>query len=62
MAPILLCKGAPAPFRVWELTLRREAAVRAEAQAQEEEVARRMAADPVHKGMVLLKAMEAGHL
>jgi 5-methylthioadenosine/S-adenosylhomocysteine deaminase len=39
-----------------------EAAVRAEAQAQAEAVARRVAADPVHKGMALLAAMEAGRL
>ena len=37
-----------------------EAAVRAEAQA--EAVARRVVADPVHKGMTLLKAMEADWL
>ncbi len=39
-----------------------EAAVRAEAQAQAEAVAQRVAADPVHKGMALLAAMEAGRL
>jgi 5-methylthioadenosine/S-adenosylhomocysteine deaminase len=39
-----------------------EAAVRAEAQAQAEAVAQRVAADPVHKGMALLTAMEAGRL
>ena len=39
-----------------------EAVVRAEAQAQAEVVARRTAADPVHKRMALLKAMEAGQL
>ncbi len=39
-----------------------EAAVRAEAQEQAEEVARRVAADPVHKEMALLEAMEAGQL
>jgi len=33
--------------------------VQAEAQAQAEEVARRVAADPVHKEMALLDAMEA---
>ena len=38
------------------------AAGRAEAQAQAEEVARRVAADPVHKEMALLEAMEAGRL
>ena len=39
-----------------------EDAVRAEAQEQSEAVARRVAADPVHKGMALLEAMEAGWL
>jgi 5-methylthioadenosine/S-adenosylhomocysteine deaminase len=39
-----------------------EATVRAEAQAQAEAVAHRVAADPVHKGMALLAAMEAGQL
>jgi 5-methylthioadenosine/S-adenosylhomocysteine deaminase len=39
-----------------------EDAVRAAAQAQAEAVARRVAADPVHKGMALLSAMEAGQL
>ena len=39
-----------------------EAAIRAEAQVQAEEVARRVAADPVHKDMALLDAMEAGQL
>jgi 5-methylthioadenosine/S-adenosylhomocysteine deaminase len=39
-----------------------EAAVRAEAQVQAEALARRVAADPVHKGMDLLAAMEAGYL
>jgi 5-methylthioadenosine/S-adenosylhomocysteine deaminase len=39
-----------------------EAAVRAEAQAQAEAVARRVAADPVHQGMALMEAMEAGQL
>jgi 5-methylthioadenosine/S-adenosylhomocysteine deaminase len=34
-----------------------EAALRAEAQAQAAEVARRVAADPVHNEMALLKAM-----
>jgi 5-methylthioadenosine/S-adenosylhomocysteine deaminase len=36
--------------------------VRAEAQHQAEALARRAAADPVHKGMALLDAMEAGRL
>jgi 5-methylthioadenosine/S-adenosylhomocysteine deaminase len=39
-----------------------EVAVRAEAQAQAEALARRLAADPVHKGKALLEAMEAGRL
>jgi 5-methylthioadenosine/S-adenosylhomocysteine deaminase len=39
-----------------------EAAIRAQVQEQAEAVARRVAADPVHKGMALMKAMEAGQL
>jgi 5-methylthioadenosine/S-adenosylhomocysteine deaminase len=39
-----------------------EEAIRAHAQAQAEEVAARVAADPVHKEMVLLEAMESGCL
>lgn len=39
-----------------------EAVIRAEAQAQAAEVARRVAADPVHKDMALLEAMKAGRL
>ena len=39
-----------------------EEAVRAEAQEQAEDVARRVGADPVHRGMALLGAMEAGRL
>jgi 5-methylthioadenosine/S-adenosylhomocysteine deaminase len=39
-----------------------EEAVRAEAQAEAEALARRVTADPVHKGMALLEAMEAGWL
>jgi 5-methylthioadenosine/S-adenosylhomocysteine deaminase len=39
-----------------------EDAVRAEAQAQAEALAQHVAADPVHKGMALLAAMEAGQL
>jgi len=39
-----------------------ETAVRAEAQAQAEAVAQRVAADPVRKGMALLAAMEVGRL
>jgi hypothetical protein len=45
-----------------EVLVADEAAVRAEAQMQAEEVARRVAADPVHKEMALLKVMEAGQL
>jgi hypothetical protein len=36
--------------------------VRVEAQHQAEALAWRVAADPVHKGMALLDAMEAGRL
>jgi 5-methylthioadenosine/S-adenosylhomocysteine deaminase len=39
-----------------------EAAVRAEAQAQAGALAQRVAADPIHEGMVLLEAMKAGRL
>jgi 5-methylthioadenosine/S-adenosylhomocysteine deaminase len=39
-----------------------ESAVRAEAQLQAEALAQRVAADPVHEGMALLAAMEAGQL
>ena len=39
-----------------------EDAVRAEAQAQAKAVAQRVAADPVHRGMALLDAMEVGRL
>ncbi len=39
-----------------------EEAVRAEAQAQAEPLAQRVAADPVHKGMALLEAMGLGQL
>ena len=39
-----------------------EAAVRAAAQRQAEAVARRVVADPVHKGLALLDAMETGFL
>ena len=45
-----------------EVLIADEAAIRAEAQAQAEEVARRVAADPVHREMALLEAMEAGQL
>ena len=39
-----------------------ESAIRAEAQTQAEAVARRVAADPIHEGMALLAAMDAGQL
>ena len=39
-----------------------EAAIRAEAQEQAEALAWRVAADPVHKRMALLDAMEAGQV
>jgi len=39
-----------------------EVGICAEAQIQAEAVARRVAADPVHEGMALLEAMEAGQL
>jgi 5-methylthioadenosine/S-adenosylhomocysteine deaminase len=39
-----------------------EEVVRIEAQIQAEALARRVAADPVHKGMALLDAMEVGQL
>jgi ABC-type uncharacterized transport system ATPase component len=45
-----------------EVLVADEAAVRAEAQAEEAEVVRRVAADPVGKEMALLEAMKVGHL
>jgi len=45
-----------------EVLVAEEDAVRAEAQAQAEAVAHRVAADPVHKGMALLETLEAGQL
>ena len=39
-----------------------EDAIRAEAQAQADEIARRVTTDPTHKNMSLLTAMEAGQL
>ena len=45
-----------------EVTTADEGAIRAEAQVQAEEVARRVAADPAHKEMALLEAMEKGLL
>jgi hypothetical protein len=41
-----------------EVLVADEAGVREEAQTQTEQVARRVAADPVHKEMALLEAME----
>ncbi len=45
-----------------ELVCANEAEVRMEAQVQAMEVARCVAADPLHKGLALVKAMEAGKL
>jgi 5-methylthioadenosine/S-adenosylhomocysteine deaminase len=45
-----------------EVLIADEAAVREEAQVQAEEVARRVAADPVHKEMALLEAMKTAQL
>ena len=45
-----------------EVLVADETAIRAEAQVQAEEVARHVVADPVHKEMALLEAMEAGRL
>jgi 5-methylthioadenosine/S-adenosylhomocysteine deaminase len=45
-----------------EVLVADEAVVRAEAQVQAEEVARRVAADPVHKEMALLEAMAKSQL
>ncbi len=39
-----------------------EAGIRAEAQAQAEAIARRVAADPIHREMALMQAMDAGRL
>jgi 5-methylthioadenosine/S-adenosylhomocysteine deaminase len=39
-----------------------EVAIRAKAQAQTKAIARRVAADPVHRGMALLAAMAAGQV
>ncbi len=49
-------------IRDGELLCTDQAAVRAEAQAQAGALAQRVAADPIHKGMALLSAMEAGQL
>ena len=45
-----------------EVLIADEAVVRAEAQVQAEEVARRVAADPVHQEMALLEPMAKGLL
>ena len=45
-----------------EVLIADEAAVRAEAQSQAEEVARRVTADPVHKEMALLEPMANSQL
>ena len=45
-----------------EVLVADEAAVRAEVQAQAEEVARRVAADPVHQEMALLEPIARGLL
>jgi len=49
-------------IRDGEVLVADEAAVRAEAQVQAEEVARRVDADPVHREMALLKPMARGLL
>ena len=49
---------SPVLVRDGEVLVADEATVRAEAQVQAEEVARRVAADPVHKEMVLLETMK----
>jgi hypothetical protein len=51
---VLVCDG--------EVLVADEAAVRTEAQVQAEEVARRVAAYPVHEEMALLTAMAKGQL
>jgi 5-methylthioadenosine/S-adenosylhomocysteine deaminase len=48
--------------RDYEVLTIDEVAVRAEAQLQAEQVARRVAADPVHRDMALMAAMERGQL
>ena len=45
-----------------EVLIADESTVLVEAQMQAEEVARRVAADPVHTEMALLEAMEVGQL
>jgi hypothetical protein len=47
-------------MREGEVLTADEDAIRAQAQAQAEELAARVAADPVHQGMALLAAMAAG--
>jgi hypothetical protein len=49
---VLVCDG--------EVLVADGAAIRAEAQVQTEEVARRVAVDPVHKEIALLEAIAAG--
>jgi 5-methylthioadenosine/S-adenosylhomocysteine deaminase len=50
------------PVRDGEVLVADEGAIRTEAQVQAEEVARRATADPAHKDMALLEAMEKGRL
>jgi 5-methylthioadenosine/S-adenosylhomocysteine deaminase len=49
-------------MRDWRILMADEEAVRLEAQRQGEEVSRRVATDPVHKGMGLLEPMHKGQL
>ena len=51
---VLVCDG--------EVMTADEDTIRAEAQMQAEALSQRVAADPVHKGMALLKAMETDYL
>jgi 5-methylthioadenosine/S-adenosylhomocysteine deaminase len=51
---VLVCDG--------EVLTADEAAIRDEVQVQAEALERRVAADPVHKGMALLEAMKVGYL
>jgi len=48
--------------RDWVVLTADETAVRTEAQVQAEAVSQRVAADPVHRAIALLEAMEAGRL
>ena len=54
--------GGKVLVRDGEVLVTDEAALQAEAQVQAEEVARRVASDPVYRGMALLEAMRAGQL